>query len=31
MADMTKATRDGFGEEILNLGKDNKDIYVIDV
>lgn len=31
MADMTKATRDGFGEEILNLGKDNKDIYVVDV
>lgn len=28
---MTKATRDGFGEEILNLGKDNKDIYVVDV
>lgn len=31
MADMTKATRDGFGEEILNLGKNNKDIYVVDV
>lgn len=31
MVDMTKATRDGFGEEILNLGKDNKDIYVVDV
>lgn len=31
MADMTKATRDGFGEEILSLGKNNKDIYVIDV
>lgn len=31
MADMIKATRDGFGEEILNLGKDNKDIYVVDV
>lgn len=31
MADMTKATRDGFGEEILSLGKNNKDIYVVDV
>lgn len=28
---MTKATRDGFGEEILSLGKNNKDIYVVDV
>lgn len=31
MADMTKATRDGFGEEILSLGKNNKDIYIVDV
>ena len=31
MADMTKATRDGFGEEILSLGRNNKDIYVVDV
>ena len=31
MADMTKATRDGFSEEILSLGKNNKDIYVVDV
>ena len=31
MADMKKATRDGFGEEILTLGKENKDIYVVDV
>lgn len=31
MADMTKATHDGFGEEILSLGKNNKDIYVVDV
>ena len=25
------ATRDGFGEEIVELGKKNKDIYVVDV
>ncbi len=25
------ATRDGFGDEILELGRDNKDIYVVDV
>ena len=25
------ATRDGFGEEIVELGKENKDIYVVDV
>lgn len=31
MADMKRATRDGFGEEILELGKRNKDVYVIDV
>ncbi len=26
-----KATRDGFGDEILALGKENPDIYVVDV
>lgn len=26
-----KATREGFGDEIVKLGKENKDIYVIDV
>ena len=25
------ATRDGFGDEILQLGRENKDIYVVDV
>ena len=25
-----KATRDAYGEEILALGKENKDIYVVD-
>ncbi len=25
------ATRDGFGDEILELGRENKNIYVIDV
>ncbi len=25
------ATRDGFGDEIVELGKANKDIYVVDV
>ncbi len=25
------ATRDGFGDEIVELGKENKDIYVVDV
>ena len=24
------ATRDGFGDEIVELGKENKNIYVID-
>lgn len=28
---LKKATRDGFGEEIVELGKANSDIYVIDV
>lgn len=31
MSDLKKATRDGFGEEIVTLGKRNKDIYVIDI
>ena len=32
MADVVKkATRNGFGEEIVELGKANKDIYVVDV
>ncbi len=26
-----KATRQGFGDEIVELGRENKDIYVIDV
>lgn len=26
-----KATREAFGDEIVKLGKENKDIYVIDV
>ena len=26
-----KATRDGYGDEILELGKQNKDIYVVDI
>ena len=25
------ATRDGFGDEIVEVGKENKDIYVVDV
>ncbi len=25
------ATRDGFGDEIVELGRNNKDIYVVDV
>lgn len=25
------ATRDGFGDEIVELGRENKDIYVVDV
>ena len=25
------ATRVGFGEEIVALGKENKDIYVVDI
>lgn len=25
-----KALRDGFGDEIVNIGKENKNIYVVD-
>ena len=28
---MKKATRDGFGEAIVELGKENKKILVVDV
>ena len=28
---MKKATRDGFGDEIVALGKENHDILVVDV
>lgn len=31
MMGVKKATREGFGEEILALGRKNKDIYVVDV
>lgn len=31
MADVKKATRDGFGEEIVALGKAHPEIYVVDV
>ena len=31
MSEVKKATRDGFGEEIVALGKQNKDIYVVDI
>lgn len=31
MSMMKKPTRDGFGEEILKLGQENKDLYVVDV
>lgn len=30
MNEIKKATRDGFGEEIVKLGKENKNIYVVD-
>jgi transketolase len=30
MSTEMKATRNGFGEEIVELGKQNKDIYVVD-
>ena len=28
---MKKATRDGFGDEIVALGKEKHDILVVDV
>ncbi len=31
MAMLKKATRDAFGDEIVHLGAENRDIYVIDV
>lgn len=31
MSEFKKATRDGFGEEIVELGKENKNIFVVDV
>ncbi|MCC8109536.1 MAG: transketolase family protein [Planctomycetes bacterium] len=31
MATVKKATRDAFGDEIVELGKNNPDIYVVDV
>lgn len=31
MSDVKKATRDGFGDEIVELGKKDNDIYVVDV
>jgi len=31
MSEIKKATRDGFGEEIVKLGKKDNSIYVVDV
>lgn len=31
MSEIRKATRDAFGDEIVKLGENNKEIYVIDV
>ncbi len=31
MSEVKKATREGFGEEIVTLGKRNKDIFVVDI
>lgn len=31
MSEIKKATREGFGEEIVTLGKKNKDIFVVDI
>lgn len=31
MSEIKKATRDGFGEEIVKLGKKDSSIYVVDV
>ena len=31
MGEKKIATRDGFGEAIVELGKDNPDIYVVDI
>ena len=31
MSEVKKATRDGFGEEIVKLGQLDNDIYVVDL
>ncbi|MCI6157767.1 MAG: transketolase family protein, partial [Peptoniphilaceae bacterium] len=31
MKQLKKATRDGFGEAIVELGKENPEIYVVDI
>lgn len=31
MSEIKRATREGFGEEIVTLGKRNKDIFVVDI
>lgn len=31
MSDQKKATREGFGDEIVALGKANKDICIVDI
>ena len=31
MSEMKKATRDGFGDEIVELGKKDNNIYVVDI
>ena len=31
MSDQLKATREGFGDEIVELGKANKNICVVDI
>ena len=31
MSEKKIATRDGFGEEIVELGRENKNIYVVDI
>ena len=28
---MKKATRDGFGEAIVEMGKENPNVYVVDI
>ena len=31
MGENKRATRDGFGDAILEIGKTNPDIYVVDI